>query len=59
MALVLVNTHPMTIMIAGRWKSDAFLKYVRKQVALFTVNLSKQMLQNKDFFTVPNYNKTC
>ena len=58
MALVLVNTHPMTIMIAGRWKSDAFLKYVRKQVALFTVNLSKKMLQNKDFFTVPNYNKT-
>lgn len=58
MALVLINTHPMTIMIAGRWKSEAFLKYVRKQVALFTINLSKKMLQNRDFFTVPNYNKT-
>ena len=58
MALVLINTHPMTIMIAGRWKSDAFLKYVRKQIATFTVNLSKNMLQNKDFFTVPRYQDT-
>ena len=57
MALVLVNTHPMTIMVAGRWKSEAFLKYVRNQVVMFTINLSKKMLQSKDFFTVPNYNK--
>ena len=53
MALVLVNTHPITIMIARRWKSNAFLKYVQKQIATFTVNLSKNMLQNKYFFTVP------
>ena len=58
MALVLINTHFMTIMIAGQWKSNTFLKYVSKQIATFTVNLSKNMLQNKDFFTVPRYNDT-
>ena len=33
-----------TIMLIGRWSSDAFLCYIRKQVEQFLRNVSKKML---------------
>ena len=33
-----------TIMLIGRWSSDAFLGYIRKQVEQFSHNVSKRMI---------------
>ena len=57
MALYLAKVPTLTIMIIGRWKSDAFLRYIRKQVAQFSQNLSTQMLQNENFYTVPDFQR--
>ena len=37
-----------------KWTSK---KYIRKQVAMFSKNISKGMMQNRDFFTIPDINK--
>ena len=58
MAMYLTKELPLTIMIIGRWLSEAFLKYIRKQVAMFSHNVSKRMIQNRSFYTVPNYDQT-
>jgi len=43
------------IMLQGRWKSDAFLTYVRKQVAEFSKGLSDVMIHmNNNYFTIPD-----
>ena len=34
-----------TIMMIGRWSSDAFLRYIRKQVEQFSHNVSSRMLR--------------
>ena len=52
MMLYLQHIHPSTIMLQGRWSSDAFLLYVRPQVQQFSSGLSTKMVKN-DFFTVP------
>jgi hypothetical protein len=33
-----------TIMVIGRWSSDAFLRYIQKQVEQFFQNVAKKML---------------
>ena len=33
------------IMMIGRWSSDAFLRYIRKQVEQFSHNVSQRMLR--------------
>ena len=58
MALFLAGVPVLTIMIIGRWKSDAFLRYIRKQVALFSQNLTDKMLQVNSFFTMPDFHRT-
>ena len=35
-----------TIMMIGRWSSDAFLKYIRKQVEQFSHNVAQRMMEN-------------
>ena len=55
MALFLAGTPCLTIMIIGRWRSDAFLRYIRKHVATFSINLSTSMLQSEHFFTTPDF----
>lgn len=57
MALYLSNPNELIIMLIGRWKSNSFMKYIRKQVAMFSKNISKGMMQNRDFFTIPDINK--
>ena len=48
-----------TIMLIGRWSSDAFLAYIEKQVKEFTKGVSTRMLLNNDtFYNVPLASET-
>ena len=57
MLLYLRDIHPSTIMLQGRWQSDAFLLYIRPQVQQFSSKLSSKLVQ-KDFFTIPETHET-
>ena len=53
MAMYLAN-HPIrvptyTIMLQGRWCSDAFLRYIRKQVKEFSKGVSEAMISKESF----------
>jgi hypothetical protein len=52
-AMFLAGVPVYTIMLLGRWSSDAFLRYIRKQVKEFSKGISKKMLTNDKFFTIP------
>ena len=53
MLLHLAHAKTSTIMLLGRWKSDAFLLYLRKQVKEFTAGVSDMMMSQADtFFTI-------
>ena len=54
MAMCLAKISSYTIMIVGRWKSTAFLDYIRKQVAEFSLDISNLMVTHGDFFTTPD-----
>eukprot|EP00957_Ditylum_brightwellii_P170636 12988958-Ditylum_brightwellii.AAC.1 len=54
MAMYLANVPVFTIMLIGRWSSDAFLVYIRKQVQDFTKGISSRMLLSPDYFTIPD-----
>eukprot|EP00957_Ditylum_brightwellii_P188792 14370732-Ditylum_brightwellii.AAC.1 len=41
-------------MSIGRWSSDVFLCYIRKQIQEFTMGISGKMLLTLDFYTVPD-----
>ena len=45
MAMFLGECPVYTIMMIGRWSSDAFLRYIRKQVEQFSHNVSCRMLK--------------
>ena len=45
MAMYLGECPVYTIMMIGRWSSDAFLRYIRKQVEQFSHNVSSRMLR--------------
>jgi hypothetical protein len=53
MAMFLAGVPVFTIMLLGRWSSDAFLRYIRKQVMEFSSGISTKMIQNENFFTIP------
>ena len=53
MAMYLANVPVFTIMLIGRWSSDAFLLYIRKQIQDFTSGVSDLMTLNGSFFTIP------
>ena len=44
MAMYLVECPVYTIMLIGRWSSDAFLRYIRKKVEQFSHNVSRRMI---------------
>jgi hypothetical protein len=54
MAMYRNDCSTSTIMLIGRWSSDAFLRYIRPQVLQFAGNTSSRMLQNPSFFHVPD-----
>ena len=53
MAMYLNQVPVYTIMLIGRWSSDAFLRYIRRQVQQFSAGVSARMIQTPHFFTVP------
>ena len=53
MAMILSGVPNYMVMLIGRWKSDAFLIYIRKQVAEFTKSVSQKMITTTTFFHPP------
>lgn len=58
MAMFLDNTPIFLIMLVGRWSSDAFLKYIRKQVLETAKGISSRMLKNDLFHVLPSPSST-
>ena len=55
MAMYLTDTPVYTIMLIGRWSSDAFLHYIRTQVQGFARGVSRRMVMAEDFFHTPDH----
>ena len=55
MAMYLNGIPSFTIQLIGRWESDAFLKYIRKQVQSFSRGVSNRMILQENFFTTPDF----
>ena len=53
MAMYLGEVPVYSIMMIGRWSSDAFLRYIRKQVEQFSHNVSKRMITFQYFRHIP------
>ena len=53
MAMYLGECPIFIIMLIGRWSSDAFLMYIRKQVMEFSQNVVKRMLSCQNFRHIP------
>ncbi len=54
MAMHLQGVPVYTIMLLGRWSSDAFLLYIRRQVETFGRDVSRKMTSADIFSHVPN-----
>jgi hypothetical protein len=52
MAMYLAGVPVFTIMLLGRWSSDAFLRYIRKEVQEFSLSVSSKMIAKDTFFTL-------
>eukprot|EP00957_Ditylum_brightwellii_P006553 496665-Ditylum_brightwellii.AAC.1 len=52
MPMFLDNVPVFLIMLMGRWSSDTFLKYIRKQVLESSRGILKRMIKNNLFFTL-------
>lgn len=55
MSMYLAGVPVFTIMLIGRWSSDAFLRYIRRQVQQFSSGVSRRMIVSEGFFTIPEY----
>jgi hypothetical protein len=42
-------------MLMGRWSSDAFMRYLRKQVLSLSHGIANKMLTFEEFYTVPDF----
>ena len=58
MALYLSKRPVSTIMLLGRWSSDAFLLYIRRQIQEFSTGVSSDMISNENFFTIPDLDES-
>jgi hypothetical protein len=55
MAMYLGGNPTFVIMITGRWKSSAFMEYIREQIQEFSEGVSQSMiLRQKNYFAIPN-----
>ena len=54
MFLYVNNIKSDKIMLQGRWKSTAFLSYIRVQVMEFSSGLTDHMNRTKNFYNVPD-----
>ncbi len=57
MAMYLAGVPVFTIMLLGRWSSDAFLRYIRKQVKEFSSRISEMMNRQDNFYTLQHDSK--
>jgi hypothetical protein len=55
MGMFLVGTPVYAIMLMGRWSSDAFMRYIRKQVISLSHGIAAKMLTYEQFYTVPDF----
>ena len=55
MAMFLASTPVYSIMLQGRWKSDAFMRYIRKEVLQSSTGISTRMLTFETFYTIPSF----
>jgi hypothetical protein len=55
MGMFLAGTPVYTIMLMGRWSSDAFMKYLQKQVLSLSHGIANKMLTFEEFYTVPDF----
>ena len=53
MAMYLDEVPVYTIMLIGRWSSDAFLLYIQKQIEQFSHNVSRRMINRQFFMHIP------
>ena len=56
MLMYLAKEPVYTIMLVGRWNSDAFLAYIEKQIREFTKGVSTSMLSHETFTNIPAFN---
>jgi hypothetical protein len=54
MEMYLAGVPVYTIMLIGRWSSDAFLQYIRRQVEQFSKDVSQKMITHRSFRTIPD-----
>jgi hypothetical protein len=54
MEMYLTGVSVFTIMLIGRWSSDAFLHYIRRQVEQFLKDVAQKMLTHRSFRTIPD-----
>ena len=54
MALYFKERAISTVMLLGRWCSDTFLLYIRRQVQEFSAGVSADMVSQDTFFTIPD-----
>ena len=53
--LMYLNSVPIfMIMLVRRWRSEAFLLYIQKQVLSFTAGISDRMLLEEEYSTIPD-----
>jgi hypothetical protein len=50
--MYLVGVPAFTIMLIGCWSSNAFLRYIRRQVQEFSAGISSKMLLTDEFFAI-------
>ncbi len=55
MAMYLGDCPIYRVMLIGRWSSNAFLRYIRKQVMEFSHNVSKRMLKFQNYRHISNF----
>jgi hypothetical protein len=53
MAMYLGGCATFVIMITGRWKSAAFMEYIRKQIVQFIEGVSQRMILRQNYFEIP------
>jgi hypothetical protein len=53
MALYLNKRQVSTIMLIGRWSSDAFILYIRRQVQEFSASVRADIMSQELLFTIP------
>ena len=55
MMMCLAGVREYIIMIQGRWKSMSYMKYIRKQIAQFSCELTSRMIKHDHFNHIPSF----